>query len=821
MSLFGGKKKTYVASTCYNLAGDEELRPSYLKTMVAGSIIGSSGKSIADSIRNGMLTGPSIKLRSFYRWSEDNYNDVIGLEASGLSGAPDIDSSIVEAHIGGSVSVQLIQTGPADYEAWAEQWMLNNYPAEFLDDWSTDYDDATSQITITRAGGAGSTTFTPSNFSKSALYVYATYNEVLEGVSGSTVTDPLVTLAPGASFPSTAGWTTVSYSSVSHALPVPWTETHGVYEKTDAPVNDGSGTITEIYRVMYQDQIDPDTKTYQLSQRTDTLHSTSPLKVMIYRVGSGNLALDAQITSEAVSGFFPPILVRLDNNFISPGYLPDQYDAAKGAYKRLTGGGNFDDLVTKLEDNESLSDIDYAYVVPGVSLNVRENSCKKYLYKFFQGAMATALYGSAEYASWIAGVSSSIEDMDTWTTWLDSQGTGGPLDGTPAPPRASYGSGARNEIRVRMSNAALGYDTRIAWKSIDEEIGSGLGKVGAKPGEVWLEKGAAFAEAGPGYSGILGVINDLAAQTQDLRIYWQTDADTWRKLTIRGLVHQNFIYKGKYVEILAHEALDDVEESGFIIPIHYETWRSMSLKDTTQMATACIFLVLNSYQIVKQKWYQTGFFKVLLFIAIVALMVLFPPGGFALAGGSASILGSSFLLLAVIQASIQVLAAMIIAQIISSVAVAAFGEKVGSIIAAVVAFATMQIGAGLQQGLTVSQALTNLMNPMALLSLTNAVGRGIAGAMQVGITETLAKTQDMLEEYSNQSKTISQLYEENIGYGRGLIDPTMLQGIDQWYVESGDTFLARTLMTGSDIADLSVSLLSNFSDLTLSTDLPL
>lgn len=820
MSLFGGKKKTYVSSVCYNLAGDEQLRPNYLKTMVAGNVIGSSGQSIADSIRRGMLTGPSIKLRSFYRWAEDNYNDVIDLEASGLSGAPDINKSIVEAHIGGSVSVQLIQTGPADYEAWAEQWMLNNYPAEFLSVWSTDYDDTTSQITVTRAGGAGSTTFTPANFNKNALYIYATYNEVSEGVPGSTVTDPLVTLAPGASFPSTAGWTTVSYTSVSHATPVPWTETHGVYEKTDPPVNNGSGTITEIYRVMYQDQIDPDTKTYQLSQRTDTLHSTSPLKVMIYRMGSGNLVLDAQVTSNSVGGFFPPVLVRLDNNFISSSYLPDQYDAAKKAYKRLTGGGNFDDLVTKLEDNESLGDIDYAYVVPGVSLNVRENSCKKYLYKFFQGAMATDLYGSAAYASWIAGVSASVEDMDTWVTWANSQGTGGPLDGAPAPPRASYGSGARNEIRLRMANAALGYDTRIAWKSIEEEIGSGLGKVGATPGEVWLEKGAASAEAGPGYSGLLGVINDLAAQTQDLRIYWQTDADTWRKLTIRGLVHQNFIYKGKYVEILAHEALDDIEESGFIVPIHYETWRSMSLKDTTQMSTACIFVVLNSYQIVKQKWYQTGFFKVLLFIAIVAIAVIFPPGGF-LGGSTAAGFSLGFTYLAILQTALTVLVGMIVTAIITKVAIAAFGEKVGAIVAAVLSLVTLQVGSSLQSGLTIQQAFTNLMNPVSLMYLSNAVGQGVAGVIRVGIQETLAKTQDMLGEYANQSKTISQLYEENIGYGRGLIDPTMLQGTDQWYVESGDTFLARTLMTGSDIAELSVSLLSSFSDLTLSTDLPL
>ena len=87
------------------------------------------------------------------------------------------------------------------------------------------------------------------------------------------------------------------------------------------------------------------------------------------------------------------------------------------------------------------------------------------------------------------------------------------------------------------------------------------------------------------------------------------------------------------------------------------------------------------------------------------------------------------------------------------------------------------------------------------------------------LSEYLGKAQDVLEEYSRQSQVISSAFEENIGFGRGVIDPTTL-GDSSWSLfESQDTFLQRTLMTGSDIAELSNSMISNFTELTINQDL--
>lgn len=811
MGLFGGKK-IYVASSCWNLAGDEQLRPDYLKTMVVSGVISSSPRaSIGQAIQDGYMSGPGIKLRGYHRWAQDNYVSTIGMSATGLYGAPDIDPAVVAANIpggGATVSVQMVRSDPADFEVWAEQWMLENHPGSFTGSWDADFDDATGEIVVTLPSLVEHR-FTPANFQKNALYIYASYNLVEDAATGDLVTGDLVVLAPGDSFPSTAGWTSVG---------------GGVFTKTDYLGHDGAGRVRSLTSTMHQFDVSPTDRSYRIDTQEVLIREWSTPKVFIYRVGSGVAALDAEVTTSAISGaFMAPIPVRVDNAFLSESFEPAQYAEAKRAYRRLTGGGKFDELVEKLEDNPDLADIDYVFVVPGVSLNVRENACRKYLYTFFEAAMATSLYDEADHTAWQAGAEASQESLDDWEVWLAAQGSiGNPLNGAPEPSFSPLLPGARNEVRVKTSTT-LGYDTRIAWKAITEQFGSGLGKPGALPGDIWLAKGDLSTTTDRTYGGALGFLSSVSKKTEDIFIYWQTDADSWKRLVIRGLVHQNYIYKGKYVEIGAHEALDDLDESGFIVPIHYETWRTMSLKDTTQMATACIFIVVNSYKVKKQKWYQTGFFKLVLFIVAVIVTIVFAPGGIGLLGTNAAVgatVGLVGVAAVIVGAIANTLAAMILIKLIGIGATELLGDQIGSIVAAIASFLTFQFVVGIQGGLSLAQSLSNLTNPMTLLNFTSSVGNGVAGYVQGQAQGILADAQDVMKRYEQQKRELEELYAQNIGYDRGLIDPLSLVDIDQGPLETREIFLGRTLMTGSDIAELTHSLLSNFATLTLSTDLP-
>ena len=67
MGLFSGKKIISVASSVYNLAGDEKDRPIYLKNIIVSNVLSGTKKTLGESLNNGYLTGPGIKLRSFFR----------------------------------------------------------------------------------------------------------------------------------------------------------------------------------------------------------------------------------------------------------------------------------------------------------------------------------------------------------------------------------------------------------------------------------------------------------------------------------------------------------------------------------------------------------------------------------------------------------------------------------------------------------------------------------------------------------------------------------------------------------------------------------
>ncbi len=76
-------------------------------------------------------------------------------------------------------------------------------------------------------------------------------------------------------------------------------------------------------------------------------------------------------------------------------------------------GGKWDDLITKLNTNPSLSDIDYAYAVFGVSLNAKEPAAQSYVWEFFQDVMLGLDLTGAAYTTW----------KTAWTAAKNTQGT--------------------------------------------------------------------------------------------------------------------------------------------------------------------------------------------------------------------------------------------------------------------------------------------------------------------------------------------------------------------------------------------------------------
>lgn len=785
MGLFGGKK-TYVTSVAYNLAGDEADRPNFLKSLVIGNVVTNPNFSISETLQQGYIKGPGIKLRSFGRWSQGEYSDVMGSTTSTIIGGNSPSTQVLQEqiphHPDESVWVQRTDTGRADSSWWADAWMLENYPDQIDTDWTSDVDESTGELMIQLVDGSVHIS-EMDDYDPVASYVYAGY----------------------------------VVSHVEH----------------------------------HEEEEDPDTGE-TIPAYDETIYGS--LNVFIYKIGSGNAALDAMVNGQSETSFYFPIIpVRIDNEFVGPDKdqwdiseldndateaqinaafeaaqeahpedtlpinFPELYPLAKKAVRKAVGG-RFDDIATSVAKNVSLEDIDYAYVVFGSSLNTKENTAKQYQWDFFSRILDSQL--SVNVGEFKGDLANYTTKLKAWREWYQGGKVG------PEPERVLLPSLGSNSIRITADgSAAINYDVQVQWRAIGHSSGSGLAKPEAKRGDVWWTVGTDVAVEAILYDPSKDFSANDIYNMDVVTIHKQTEDDAWEAITIWGLLHVNWVYKDKSVEITGKEALEDTEESGFILPLHYDTYRQMSLVAGTQMANSCCYLVLNCYKVVKQKWYQTGIFQVFLIAAFVAITVATGgAGGAGLFGTHFAVgatLGFTGLAAAIVGGIANAIAAMLVLKAIGMGSTAIFGDKLGAIIGAIAGIVAITVGAGLLNGGNLSAGVAQLSRAENILALTNAAGQGLQGFIASAVQDVQLKTQELTKEFETRSKELEDLYAANIGSDRGVINAMDLTDVRQSYLyEAADTFLSRTLMTGSEVADFSIDILTNFAEWTISTDLP-
>lgn len=900
MGLFSRKKKIFVSSTAYNMAGDINERPQYLPTAILGGILVSDNFSASDTIQSSLLNGPGIRLRSFARWSRTSgYLDLLEQSNGGVFNSSDLDPIAIAAEIpvdpGQTVNIQSLQIGLADFTYWADRWMLENHPDEVTGDYTVDFDDDANLIIIEFAGGGPTYSFTPEGFNNISRYLYVDYIIADESTYGPLVPGSTEYVDTAGELPSITGWNETN--TVVTPLPITYTTTVDVlitysdgrpdetshsetdtvttYDKVEKTYvkkvygdGDGSGGdgLTAVTSTMYQWNIGYPKPTVvivendetigggvikhtQTTTTTEALGNTyaykidtqesvekkwSPMQILIYEENTGNPVFDEMFSSAGDLGtFFPAIPMRLDNGFVGPDYYPDIYEASKKAMKKATGG-KYDDIQDSIADNESIDDIDYVYTEFGVSLNTKEDRAKKYIYKFFQMMVDNGLGQLAEYQAWQGRWATANDTVTNWQIWRQAQNDpNDPLYGLPEPTFTSYPP--MPEISVDIASPKLNYRKSLVWSAIVETISPGLGREGAKKGDIWFSVGDTEEYHQIIYSNGL---TDIAPNPVDfLTLRWQDEVNSFRTIGVWGMKHINVVYKGKAVTIYPAEAMIDPEESGFIVPLHEELYRAMNLVDTTQMATACSYLIFNSYKEVKEKWYATSAFKIVLVIVVIVITVISAGTGAGSAGvlGPAGAVGAALGFAGTVAIIVGTIANAIAAMLISNILLAAstkiFGEEIGLIVGTIASIIAINAGTAINAGSSAASvgasnsaafSMPNLATPQNLMRLGVAAGKGYAQYIEAGNRDIMAEIQETSKAYEERSKEIQSLYEQNIGYSSSLFDPLSLIGASEsanFIPEGASTFLSRTLMTGTDVAQTSISMLTNFSEITLSTQL--
>lgn len=859
MGLFSGHTTIQVASTVYNMAGDAAKRPNFLKSVLFGAIMSPYESFIGETLVSQYIKGPGTTQRLFQSWAIRN--DYPGLPSLKIRNEHNVNPSVVAGEITPpsipaglvtQVTEAFISSG--SYTYFADQYVYANHPALVGTDYLSEYYVDTNEILIQYEDGS-TEIISAGIYNVLDDFLIAYHYFYLGSSTASPVVGTLVTgLTDSLDLPDVTSFTldsSVNTGIVHYDLGggvfADFNTILSTYSKVEFIGGDGitsavvnRTTTIQIWEYRYADggALHP-MWDHQTTTQDETLGlQVGDPEVFIYKIGSGNVVLDAlqDTTTASEPEFYPLIPIRLNNVSIKDAIYSDSgnglYSKAKAAYKKMSGNQSFDDLIKQIEEPTDpapgfdLGDIDYAYIQYGVSLNATDNTAKEYIYRFFKGMIPYQNTSSAYMTNFASHIATYAADKAAYIAWVEAQSnTSDPLYGTAAPTLPDLTPPRVTTIQLQCADPLLSSsDMRVNWVCILENSFSGIGRTGAKKGDLWFTKESNLVwdslSPGSSWSGTATTVTNTVEKTY---LYWQNGDATYKRLTLYGMIHQNFIYGGKFVQISAHEAIDDLEESGFLVPLHRPTLKDMGMKDSTQLAMSNTYLVFNTYLVHKTHWWQTFFGMLFIIVLVLVVSILISPAAFAGVSGvfgtniavgvSLGLAGTSAIIAGAVA---NTLAAILISQVISAGSVAIFGEKWGALIGAILGFAfSFGVAGGFQN-------LSSFFNPKTLMDFGNALSNGMKGFAAAEVKEIQAKGEAAKTEYLRRLKEINEKSAELFGNDLSF-DWTSLMtantgndvGIGLYRPETLDGFIQRTLMTGTDMVDLSLGFIENFTKISL------
>lgn len=518
--------------------------------------------------------------------------------------------------------------------------------------------------------------------------------------------------------------------------------------------------------------------------------------------------------------YFSIIPFRDDKSWLSKTSNNTWYTWASKAYKKATGAKNtasYSKCMDQIKKSEGIDQSAFIYQVFGVSINTAWQPGLKFLYNYFYN-----LYLN-EKISTSKGISTADTVSDVVTNALLQQ--------------VNIFTG--RTVYIRSTTGVCNYDTRISWSGMTYYLKSGQHYEGANIGTYHSRRQAvtsSYQESHYDYE------TGNTYYTTEYRTYYysiwshQKSANRYEEIWVRDLKFSSTIYHGKSVSYNAYDELatrgdavtgpkvtdDAIGESGFIIPLEWQTFRELSLFNRQDLSECCNYLVVNSWQKVKIRWYQKGWFKVFLQIVVIIIVIICyiysgPGGSAASSAGSAltSSASAAAAAKAVVMAVIASVVTNLVLKMLSPILTKMFGETFGTILSAVIAVIASVICCGYVSGAQLSWG--ELCSPKVLLSMTNAAGNAYIDLRNQAMENMLGQHTAMMDTLQERMEKIESNTEELFGVS-GFWSQVLKQM--EVLVETPEQYLTRTLLVGSDICQQSMDMLYDFPKLSLSLDLP-
>lgn len=553
-------------------------------------------------------------------------------------------------------------------------------------------------------------------------------------------------------------------------------------------------------------------------------------RVLIYRKGD-NSTVDNYIFGDFgrdTGRYLPIIPLRLHNRAVNKNNYPAQYalnrKAARKAFKKAS---SIDTLLKNLESNEQVDQIDHAWVVFGSSLGSKEQDALNYTYQFMKDWVEGTPYNPInikdpfEYAAALEAYWAALEAYENHSS--DSGGGWVARPEKPIPPTTATYKFQTYQVGGIFSQTVIetrwAYNILVAASGGALRTGSGFhARSGNKPGTCWTYQ-----------QGNVLIKSRVRAGGGDGGDYWeyvndpvpvivfgkQLTSSAWEEYVFFDMNHTNYVYEGLSVVTPAAKALQEGENSSFLFPMSDQVLKNMQLIEGTQLAMASSYLVINYYDKRKIPWYASGFFQIVLVVVVIVVAVstgyvsgesLGVLGSNAAVGGFLGFTGTAAILAGAI---VNALAAAIVSAVITKISTTVLGDKIDAIVGAVLSMVVVW-GMTNNWNFNTADLMHSFTRADNLLKLTISGGNMAADYMQASAQQIIADTQNLMEDYRNRADELAALTQQYLG-STG-IDPTVISEATRNLVESPEDFMSRTLMTGDEIADISLSLVERFPE---------
>jgi len=559
---------------------------------------------------------------------------------------------------------------------------------------------------------------------------------------------------------------------------------------------------------------------------TDTISENWDVsQYAVYQIGT-NETIDPLVlfgVTSVTGQYFPVVPIRRDNKFVDKDNFPSQYTLSAKAVKKLFGKNILPKLFDNLATNPQINELDNAWIVFGVSLGTQQESGKEYIYQFFKSIIDStpAISGYATSAA------EFISQWETYNLAVSEYTTTIGIEGITVPPIPPSPPVLQSYSFTTNAYDGTGWDwlynVSISFSGGGKTLGSGYhAKSGSKVNTTWAYiSGTATINVAT----IENVFDEGATTVYTptlvniIKIGKQLTESSWEEYELLNLVHKNIVYQGYSVTTVGDTAISTMNEnSSFIVPLNEYVFDAMSSIGRTQLALESSFLVINYYTVTTIPWYQTGFFQVVLIAAIIVTAVYtgyIGPNSAGVLGTNAAvgtaITGAAIATTAVvvIGAIANALAAAIIAILITEASTSMFGEDVGRIIAFV---ATVVVMYGMTNGFNFdSNAMMHEMTKAEnLIKLSMSAMDSYSQYLSVKVGELGSEYQQFMSDHEARMKELRELTASLSP--NGSIGVNQLIEATKYVVESEDSFLRRTLMTGDDIVNVTLDLVNKFPE---------